>query len=162
MKGLALLVLCLGLLAGLASWWYSPGQVVKRRTHTLLETLTLEAGSGTAVRQMGVYSLGALLADDVELETPSIQEAQGTFPRSEMESAFSSLCEHAKQTRFQLENIRSLKIDGDHADLTANLHALVELPTYRPVDGRFEVVFHWQRDKDRTWQLARASIKELK
>ena len=52
---------------------------------------------------MGVYSLNALLASEVELENPTIEEANGTFERSEMESAFSWLCEQAKQTRFELE-----------------------------------------------------------
>ncbi len=130
-------------------------QVVKRRCKTLLETLTLESGSGNAGRQLATYSLNALLASEVELETPSIDEANGTFERSEMESAFSWLCGQAKQTRFELEEFHSVIVSGDRADVALALNALVELPTYRPADGRYEVTFQWQKEKD-GWRLARA------
>jgi hypothetical protein len=41
------------------------------------------------------------------------------------------------------------------------LDALVELPSSRPVDGRYEVTFRWQREND-VWQLTRASWLEAK
>lgn len=161
MKRFGLPVFILALLGAFAFWWFSPVQVLKRRTQTLLETLTLESGSGKAARQMGAYSLNALLASEVELDTPTLQEANGTFERSEMESAFSWLCEQARQTRFELEEFRSVKIDGARADVAFILDALVELPTERPADGRYEVTFRWQLDDD-GWHLSRASWVEAK
>ena len=155
MKRLALPAIVLVLLGALAFWWFSPVQVVKRRTKTLLETLTLEAGSGKAGRQLATYSLNALLASEVELEAPSIQEANGTFERSEMESAFSWLCGRAKQTRFELEEFHSVRVESDRADVALSLSALVELPSHRPADGRFEVTLRWQEEKD-GWRLTGA------
>lgn len=155
MKRFALPVFIVAILGAFLFWWFSPVQVVKRRTQTLLEVLTMEAGSGKAGRQAGVYSLNALLASEVELVTPTIPEANGTFERPEMESAFSWLGEQAKQTRFELEKIHSVKIAGDRADVSFSLDALVELPNSRPADGRYEVVFQWQRE-DNHWRLASA------
>ena len=161
MKRFGLPVFILALLGAFAFWWFSPVQVLKRRTETLLRTLTLESGSGKAARQMGVYSLNALLATEVELSNPTIQEANGTFERSEMESAFSWLCEQAKETRFELGDFHSVKIDGEQADVAFSLEALVALPTYRPADGRYEVTFHWVRESD-TWRLGRATWAKSK
>jgi hypothetical protein len=159
MKRFALPVVLLALIGAIAFWWFSPVQVVKRRTNTLLQTLTLESGSGRGGRHLASYSLNALLASQVELESPSIREANGVFDRAEMESAFSWLCDQAKQTRFDLKNFHSFSIDGDQADVSCSLIALVELPNYRPADGTYEVDFQWQREKD-GWRLKSARWSE--
>ena len=155
MKRYAFPIAVLAILGAFAIWWFSPVQVIKRRCGSLLETLTMEAGSGSSVRQMGAYSLGALLAQDVSLESPTIEQANGTFDRSEMESAYSWLCGQAKMTRFEMENTHSVKIDGNTAAVECTLVAVVELPTYRPVDGRYDVSFVWQQEDD-GWRLSRA------
>ena len=159
MKRLGLPLIIVALLGAFAFWWFSPEQVLKRRIGTLLQTLTLESGSGKAGRQLGVYSLNALLAPEVELSTPTLGEAIGTFERQELESAFSWLCEQAKESRFELEKIHSVKVDGDRAEVSLTLEAQVILPTIRPADGRYDVTFHWQREDD-SWRLARAKWLE--
>lgn len=159
MKRFGLPIIILALLGALAFWWLSPVQVLKRRTATLLTTLTLKSGTGKAARQAGVYSLNALLANEVELENPTIKEANGSFDRSEVESSFAWLCEQAKMTEFKMEKLRNVKINGNNAEVTMSLDALVELPTYSPVDGHYDVTFYWQRDAN-LWRLSRAVWKE--
>lgn len=161
MKRFVIPLVIVGLLAAFGVWWFSPTQVVKRRTQSLLATLTLDAGNGKVGRQMAVYSLNALLAPRVELENPTISEASGSFERPEMESAFSWLCEQAKQTRFKTEKIHSISITGDKAQVHLTLTGLVELPTYRPADGKFDATFDWEKEED-GWRLARASWQEAK
>lgn len=141
-------------------WWFSPVQVLKRRTESLLATLTLDSGTGKAGRQMAAYSLNTLLASQVELENPEIQEANGSFERAELESAFSWLCNQAKQTRFQAGKFHSVSVSGDAAQVKLSLTGLVELPAYRPADGAFEVTFDWQKDED-GWRLNRAVWRHL-
>jgi hypothetical protein len=155
MKRLAIPVVVIALLGAFTFWWFSPLQIVKRRTRTMLETLALEAGSGRSGRQMGVYSLNALLAPEVELKSADIDRANGVFERSEIESAFSWLCDQAKQTRFDLKDFRSVKITGDRADVAFSAEVLVELPNSRPADGFYQVEFRWLRE-DETWRLSRA------
>ena len=147
-------------LALLGVWWFSPAQVVKRKTANLLSTLTLDAGTGRVGRQMATYSLNALLAEEVRLETPTIKEANGTFARSELESAFSWLCNQAKETRFDLQKIHSIEITGDKAQVELALFGLVELPTYRPADGNYDVTFYWQKEED-GWRLTRATWNQV-
>ena len=161
MKRFAIPAAALLVLAGFLLWWFSPVQILKRRTLSLLETLTMDAGTGKSTRQLGVYSLNALLAPEVELSTPTIDQANGSFERSELESAFSWLCQQAKQTRFELDEFRSVKISGDRGEVVFSLEALVELPAYRPADGRFQVTFHWQREQE-TWRLTAADWLEEK
>ena len=160
MKRLAPSALVLALLVGFAFWWFADTQVVKRRTQKLLTTLTLDGGSGKVSRQMGAYSLNSLLATSVRLETPTIKEANGSFNREELESAYSWLCNQAKQTRFELEEVRSIAIKGDRAVVVLTLTGLVELAQYKPVDGSFEVTFDWQKQKD-GWRLTEAVWTEL-
>lgn len=160
MKRFAIPAIVVAVLGILAVWWFSPTQVVKRRTRSLLTTLTLDAGTGKAGRQLGAYPLNALLAAEVELDTPTIQEANGTFERSELESAFSWLCNQARQTRFALRNFNSVTINGDKAKVELTLEGLVELPSYRPADGTYDVTFDWEKAKD-GWRLTRATWKQV-
>ncbi len=159
MKRFTIPLVAVGLLAVFGIWWFSPTQVVKRRTMSLLSTLTLDGGSGKVGRQMAVYSLNALLAPRIELENPTIREASGSFERPELESAFSWICDQAKQTRFKKEKIHSIDVTGDKAQVHLTLTGLVELPTYRPADGKFDATFDWEKEDD-GWRLARASWRE--
>jgi hypothetical protein len=147
--------------AAFALWWFSSVQVLKRRTVSLLETLTLDSGSSRNGRQLATYSLNGLLASEVELETPTIEQASGTFQREELESAFSWLCGQAKQTRFELEDLESVIVSGDTGEVACVLKALVELPTVRPADGIYRARLFWRRVDDK-WRLERAVWTEAK
>lgn len=161
MKRLAISLVILAALAGFAFWWFSDTQVLKRRTQSLLTTLTLDSGTGKVGRQMGSYSLNALLASEVALDTPTIKEANGTFQRDELESIYSWLCNQAKETRFELKDLRSVTVNGDKAKVDLTLTGLVVLPNYRPADGTYEVTFDWQKEKD-GWRLNHATWKQVR
>lgn len=155
MKRLVSLGGVLALLIILGIWWFSPPQVLKRRTQSLLSTLTMDAGAGRASRAMATYSLNNLLAPQVELNTPTIPEANGLFERQELESAFTWLANQAKQTRFDLKKIHSVTVNDDLGKVKLTLVGLVELPNYRPADGSYEVSFDWNKGED-GWRLTRA------
>lgn len=143
------------LAAGFALWWFSPKQVLKRRTVALLETLTLDAVGSRSGRQFAVHSLNLLLASEVTLENPTISEANGTFERHEVESAFSWICQQAKQTRFTLKDMESITVSGDTGEVACVLDALVELPGVCLADGIHQARFSWRREND-GWRLERA------
>jgi hypothetical protein len=160
MKRFASLAVSLAVAVIFGVWWFSPTQVLKRRTESLLATLTLDSGTGKAGRQMAAYSLNALLASQVELENPDIHEANGSFERAELESAFSWLCNQARQTRFEAGKFHAVSVSGDAAKVKLSLTGLVELPTYRPADGTYEVTFDWQKEED-GWRLSRAVWQQV-
>lgn len=160
MKRLVSSTIIVAVLVLLGVWWFSPTQVVKRRTQSLLHTLTLDSSSGKVTRQLGAYSLNGLLASEVELDTPTIKEANGTFDHTELESAYSWLCEQAKQTHFQLKQFKSVAVKGDKAVVELTLDGLVELPVYRPADGIYDAIFEWKKEKD-GWRLTRASWQKM-
>ena len=155
MKRYLIPTVVVALLVGFCFWWYSPRQVIQRRTHSLLETLTFEKGGGRAARNLGSYTLHDLLAKQVELETPTISEANGSFSRDDLEAAYAWLANQAKETRFELEDIHSIAIHDSTATVKLSLFGLVELPTYRPADGSYEVTFDWVKQED-GWKLTRA------
>ena len=141
------------------AWWFTPSQVVKRRTKSLLQTLTLEPGAGKVSRHAGSYSLNALLANRVVLEIPAVPDGNGDFERDDLDAAFSWLCDQAKQTNFQARDIQSVDVTGDKAKVKLTLTGLVELPSYRPVDGTYDVVFDWNKSKE-GWRLTKAEVEK--
>ena len=159
MKRWVLWGVVLAVFIGLGAWWFSPVQVLKRRTASFLSTITLDAGAGRASRQMATYSLNRILASEVQLDTPTIPEANGNFERSELESGFSWLANQAKQTRFEIQEIRSVVVTGATATVDLRLEGLVELPHYRPADGIYDVIFEWVKGED-GWRLVHATWQQ--
>ncbi len=159
MRQLIPITFVLALILGFVFWWFSPAEVIKRRTRNLLQTMTLEPGSGKSGRQLGAYTLNALLASEVELRSDSHPQANGIFDRSELESAYSWICEQADESRFELMDIHSVMIEGDHGTLHCSMKALIVLPGNRPVDGEFEATLKWTLQED-TWRLESATWEE--
>lgn len=140
-------------------WWFSPAEVIKRRTNNLLQTMTLERGSGKSGRQLGAYTLNALLADEVELRSDSHPQANGMFDRSQLESGYSWICEEAEESLFELMDIHSVTIDGDHGTVHCSMKAMIALPGSRPVDGEFDATLKWTLQDD-AWRLEGATWEE--
>lgn len=154
MKKPLIVVAALVLLGLLAHWWYSPVQVLRRRTVVLLETLTMKPNSSKVSRQMGLYTLSSLLAPDVALESPATPQACGEFPRQELESVFSWFCEQSKECRFKLLDFESVSINEGDADVVFTVESLVEVGDARPVDGVYRVKIHWVNPEG-NWLLTR-------
>ena len=144
-----------------AAWWFSPEQVIKRRCVSFFEVLSIDPDKPPTTRAMAVYALHPLLASEVEISTPTPEEANGTFAREELESAFSSVCQHALHCRFSNPVFDSVKIEGKRATVTLTLHAKVEFPEMSIADGPFRVKLDWRRE-EKDWMLERAVGEPLK
>ena len=140
--------------AGFLFWWFSPGQVVKRRTKTLIGLANLEAGTAPASRALGTFTLTKLLNDPVALSVPAVDEANGTFARDELEAGYQWFCRSAKESRVRVTGFDDISVAGDEATVRATLDAQVVLPTYRPSDGPVHATFEW-RKRDDGWRLVR-------
>lgn len=156
MKRLVVFVIAAAVAVGFLYWWFSPAEVLKRRTVSLLDILTIEAGQGRAARQLGAYSLHAMLAPELELDLPPVPEAGGTFTREEIESAHAWLCNHVGRSRFELLEFESVVVSGDAGEVVFSVDARVELGGRQLVEGVHQAGFHWRRGDD-GWRLERAS-----
>lgn len=144
-----------------AAWWFSPEQVIKRRSISFFEVLTIDLSKPPTTRALAVYNLHPYLAPEVEVSTPNPEEANGTFAREELESAFSSICQHAVQCRFSEPVFVHVKIEGKRASVELNLQAKVEFPEMQIADGPFRVKLEWLRG-EKDWLLERAAGEPVK
>ncbi len=148
MKKLWITLIAAAFLIPLGMWWFSPENVLMRRTKHLMEVLSLSSGSGGPLRQSKVYSMNGMLAPDVELVIPEIADANGTFDKLEMESAFSWICQNAKESRFDVKAFRNIDVNGDTATVTFLAEGFIDLGSIRPADGSFEVTMNWKKGGD--------------
>lgn len=163
MKKLLIPVVALVAVVAVLLWFFSPEQVVKRRTGKLMSILTMEeTGGGANSRQLSALGLGTLIADELALETPTIEEANGVHQRTDIESGFGGLTRIANFTKFELVEYHAITILGDDARVSATIEAVVALPSYRPADGLYEVELDWKKEKDGVWRLSRAKWQETK
>jgi len=161
MKRILIPLAAIAVIAGFLVWWFSPTQVVKRRTNRLMEVMSMSEGSSPATRQLGVYSLNALIARELVLDTPTISDANGIFERSQIESGFSWLAGAAKSSALKIKEIESITVNGNEATVKATIDAVVILSDYRPADGIYDVELDWRKEED-GWRLTRALWIDLK
>lgn len=159
MKKLLITGILLAAVIGFLSWWYSPKQVVKRRTDSLLRTLTLNQDQSVAAKQMGVYSINALLAPEVEFASGEIEQANGTFARSDVESTYGWLCEHAKEMTFTRKKTESITINGDTGRITFVVDAKVVVMDSEIASGLYRTTFEWVQND--AWQLRSAKWSKV-
>jgi len=160
MKKLWFILAALLILVPLGLWWFSPEQVVMRRTRHLMEVLTISQGSGGPIRQAKVFSRNAMLAPEVELESPDIPDANGSFDKQELESAFSWICQNSKSSEMRVAEFRSVEVNDKTAKVRVIVKGYLELPTYRPADGTFNVTIDWIRAGD-GWRFTKIVWKTL-
>ena len=161
MKRILIPLAIVAVIAGFLVWWFSPTQVVKRRTSRLMDVMTLSEGSSPATRQLGVYSLNALIARELVLDTPTITDANGIFERSQIESGFGWMAGNAKSSTLKIEKFQSITVNGDEATVKATIDAVVILSDYRPADGLYDVELDWRKEED-GWRLIRALWRDAK
>lgn len=160
MKKLWFILAALLILVPLGAWWFSADQVIKRRTTHLMEVLTIRAGSGGSMRQAKVFSMNGMLAPEVELESPDISDANGSFDNQELESAFSWICQNAKSSEMHVTKFRKIAINGNKAEVIVDVKGYLELPSSRPADGKFLVTIHWVKGED-GWRFEKMVWKNL-
>lgn len=160
MKKLIAIAIAAVILIPLGMWWFSSEQVIKRRTNHLMEVLSMSEGARGPLRQAKVYSMNAMLAPEVTLTIPGVAEANGTFDKQEMESAFSWICQNAKKSEFRVREFRDIEIEGDSATVRFVAEGFLELPALRPADGSFEVTIHWKKGGD-GWRYDAITWKDL-
>jgi hypothetical protein len=160
MKKTVAILIVIAVLIPIGRWWFSPEQVIMQRTKHLMEVLTLSDGTTGAMRQAKVYSMNAMLAPEVELSVPDIDDANGTFDKQEMESAFSWICQNAKQSEFRITGFREIVISGEDAKVRFFAEGFMDLGGSRPADGNFDVAIHWRKGGD-GWRFGKVSWKSL-
>jgi len=162
MKKLLIPVAVLVAVVALLLWFFSAEQVVKRRTGKLMSILTMEETGGGNSRELSALGLGSLIADELALETPTIEEANGVHQRTDIESGFGGLTRMANFTKFEMVEMHTITINGEDARVNATIEAVVALPAYRPADGLYEVELDWKKQKDGVWRLSRAKWQETR
>lgn len=160
MKKLWFLLAALLIFLPVGLWWFSADQVIMRRTKHLMEVLSISEGSAGPMRQAKVFSMNAMLAPVVELVSPDISDANGTFDKQELESAFSWICQNAKSSTMRVTDFRSVTVNGDKAEVLALIEGYLELPYSRPADGSFEVTIHWVKGDD-GWRFTKIIWKTI-
>lgn len=140
------------ILIPLSLWWFSEEKVVKRRSEQLIYMLTIDAGTNKILRHSKVLGMNGMLADDVEISSPSIERANGEFRSDQIESAYSWICRNVVESFFQVTEFHSVIIDGDHAEVEMTVEGFMQLPSFRPADGIHDVTLHWEK-RDGSWRL---------
>lgn len=136
-------------------WWFSPEQVIRRRTLSFFDVISVDVSKPPTTRALAVYQLHPYLAPEVEISSSAHEDASGTFVRDELESAFSSICQHAVQCRFYEAQISDVAIDGKRATVSVSLQVKLEFQSLKVADGPFRAKLEWERG-EKNWLLVRA------
>ena len=142
------------LLIPLSMWWSSEERAVKRRSDHLIDVMTIDAESRGVFRQLKAYSLGEVLADQINFESSTVEKVNGSYPKDQIESAFSWICQNSKESIFEITEFREVKIEGDRATVRATVEGFIEVKGDRPVDGSSDVTLFWVKSNG-SWVLTK-------
>ena len=93
--------------------------------------------------------MNALPAQEVELNIPGTSEANGTFDKELMESAFSWICGNAKSSDFHVTEFRSVEVEG-----------YMKFAFLKHVDGTHDVTITWEKGGN-GWRFTKVDWKDL-
>lgn len=142
------------LLIPVGMWWFSEERAVKRRSDHLMDVISISADTRGVFRQLKAYSLGGVLADKIDFESSTVEKLNGSYPKDQIESAFSWICQNAKESIFEITDFREVKIEGDRAIVRATAEGFIEVKGDRPVDGVSDVTLYWIK-VDGSWVLTK-------
>ena len=148
MKKLIILAAAAVILIPLGMWWFSPEQIIIRRTKHLMEVLTIGESTGRPFRQAKVFSMNAMLAPEISISISEISDANGTFDKQEVESAFSWICQNAKRSEMSIIDFGDITITDDEAEVEVMVDALFELPAGHSVSGNYVMTVDWVKTGD--------------
>jgi hypothetical protein len=149
------------LLAALISmglWWFSPEQVLRRRTEKLVELFSLSEDK-RGLKQMRVFAMNKMLCPQVELIIPDVLEANGSFDKAEIEAAFSWICQNATRSHFEIVSFRDVNVSGEKARLSFAAEGSIQFRNTGPVEGGFDVAIIWKKAED-GWHFEKVTCQK--
>lgn len=149
-----LVVVLLLLLAGLAVWWFSPTEVVKRRVASFFSTAEVPATMSDIGRGARGTKVATYLAQSVTLNSPEsvADEVGSTFSRDRASVMYAGVARFCREITFTDLEFTRVEITADAATVSFRIDTLVELPGRRPVDGIVVADSLW-RKIDGDWLL---------
>ena len=153
MKRLAIPVGIL-VLAGLAFWWFSPTQVLKRRTAAFIDTANVPVAMSDLGRSARGKHVSDYLANRISVKSPEAlaEEVGREFTRDEAAGLYSGVARYCKEISITDLEFEAVEVDGDVASVRFTADTIVDLPNRRPVDGLITANSFW-RKTDNGWLL---------
>lgn len=143
-----------------AMWWSSDDREIKRRSDHLMDVITISADTAGIFRQAKSLSINGMIAPKLEMQCPTISQANGTFVREDIESAFSWICRNAKESEFEIIEFVDVDIQNDQATVVTQVEGFIDISGKRLTDGISDVTLHWEKHND-DWVLAKIIWNEL-
>ncbi len=140
------------LLIPFSMWWFSEERTIKRRSEHLMDVLTISADTKGIFRQVKVFSINGVIAPQIEIESATIAKANGSFRKDQIESAFSWICNNAKESEFEITEFNKIEIEGNRATVRATVKGFMVIKSDRVIDGFSDVTLHWEKI-DGSWVL---------
>jgi hypothetical protein len=142
------------ILAGLAFWWFSPTQVLKRRTASFIDTARVPVSMSDLGRSARGRHLADYFAPSIEVESPEnlAHEVGRTFTRDEAAALYSGVARYCREVSITDLEFVSVGSKNDEARVVFTADTIVDLPNRRPVDGLVTVESRW-RKVDGDWLL---------
>lgn len=146
MKRIAIPAVVLAIV-GLAIWWFSPTQVLKRRTAAFIDTANVPSNMSDIGRGARGKNLSDYMADRVRVDSPEdlAEELGREFSRDRAAALYTVVARYCREISITDLIFESVTHDGDHAVVRFSADTIVDLPNRRPVDGIVTVESRWQK-----------------
>jgi len=154
-KAVFFLIVLLGLGFGF-TWWNSPERKLARTVSKMLETAEVPTGMSDLGRNSRGLNLVKFFADPISIHPPEdfphAHEVETEINREQGAAIYAAVAGMSRQITLSSPQMGLIEILDDTAAVQFKVHALVETPAERLIDGDINIESRWVQ-KENDWLL---------
>jgi len=133
-------------------WWFSPNQVIKRQTHTVVQCLDIRETATKTYRALKTNSFSNLLGNTVSCEV-DIANYQSKFSRDRLIESHQIYAYNIDSAVAEASNVDVHIIDDTNASATADVNFAVRSKKASAASEKIELKLKWQKNDSGKWKL---------
>ena len=147
----------LAIITAFSVWWFSPSQVVKRQTNTVIKCLDIPETATKTYRALKTTSFSNLLANRVTCHV-DIAGYQKDLTHDQLVESHQLYAYHVDWASAKASNIKVSIIDDQHATTQADLNFTISSKKVAASSEIIALNLSWQKNDAGKWQLTKVEM----
>ena len=156
-KFTATVLFALAIMTAFLVWWFSPSQVVKRQTNTVIKCLDIPETATKTYRALKTTSFSNLLANTVTCHV-DIANYQRDLGHAQLVESHQLYAYHVDWASAKASNIKVSIIDDQHATTQADLNFTISSKKMAASSEIIALNLSWQKNDAGKWQLTKVEM----
>lgn len=133
-------------------WWFSPSQIIKRQTQTIVQCLDIPETATKTYRALKTNSFSNLLAKNVSCRV-DIAEYKSKFSRDQLIESHQMYAYNVASAVAEASNIKVHIIDDKNARANTDIYFAITSKKIAAISEKIELNLDWKKTDTGKWRL---------